>query len=121
LHREIVDAKHALEQILGETVDHFSCPGGQYDQRVLEIARRAGYRSVANSEIHTNHATTNAFSLGRVAVLRDTSLNTFAQICDGRILWKLRLRDVANRTAKKTLGNAAYDRFRALLLGRNSS
>ena len=44
LHREIVEAKLQLEQIVGRVVEHFSCPGGRYDLRVANTARRAGYR-----------------------------------------------------------------------------
>jgi len=29
LQREIADAKAQLEEILGKTVEHFSCPGGR--------------------------------------------------------------------------------------------
>jgi peptidoglycan/xylan/chitin deacetylase (PgdA/CDA1 family) len=121
LRREIVQAKYDLEQVTGQPVEHFSCPGGQYDQRVLAFAHEAGYRSLANSEIHSNGADTNPFSLGRVAVMRGISLRTFTQICDGRILWKFRVRDAANRTAKRLLGNRSYDRLRALLLGTSSN
>src|SRR5271165_132153 len=45
LKREIVDAKLQIEQILGRAIEHFSCPGGRYDARTLEVARRAGFRS----------------------------------------------------------------------------
>ena len=121
LRREVVTAKLDLEQIIGDHVNHFSCPGGQFDNRVLKLARDAGYKSLANSEIHANNEHTDPFSLGRVAVMRGVPLSTFAQICDGRILWKYRLRDATNRTAKRILGNSSYDRLRALLLGSGSN
>jgi peptidoglycan/xylan/chitin deacetylase (PgdA/CDA1 family) len=119
LHHEIVEAKLQLEQILGKQVEHFSCPGGRYSQRVLDVVRRAGYRSVANSEIHTNSPSTDVFALGRVAMLRGTSLNTFREICSGHSLWKLRTRDTARNAVKRALGNRFYDGVRAVLLGRN--
>lgn len=121
LRREVVTAKADLEQITGSSVDHFSCPGGQYDRRVVQLAHEAGYKSLANSAIRANTSQTDPFSLGRVAVLRGTSLDTFKQIYSGRILWKFRLRDTANRTAKRLLGNSSYDRLRAMLLGTRSN
>jgi hypothetical protein len=30
-----VDAKLQIEQIIGHPIEHFSCPGGRYDQRTL--------------------------------------------------------------------------------------
>src|SRR5581483_12462557 len=35
LRREIVDAGKRLEEITGEKVEHFSCPGGRYDHRTV--------------------------------------------------------------------------------------
>jgi len=121
LRREIVTAKNDLEQIVGTPVEHFSCPGGQCDDRVIAIAREGGYSSVATSEIRANEADTDRFALGRVAILRGVPLGIFSQICDGRILWKLRLRDRTNRAAKRALGNSSYDRLRSMLLGARSN
>lgn len=121
LRREIIDAKYVLERITGGRVEHFSCPGGQYDQRVLRLAKEGGYKSVANSEIHANGKDTSHYSLGRVAVMRGVSIGTFGSICDGTLLGKLRMRDNLNRTAKRVLGNAMYDRMRTILLGSNQN
>ncbi len=43
LIREIVDAKLQIEAIIGHPIEHFSCPGGRYDQRTLQVARQAGF------------------------------------------------------------------------------
>jgi peptidoglycan/xylan/chitin deacetylase (PgdA/CDA1 family) len=116
LQREIVQAKAQLEEILGKPVEHFSCPGGRCDARVIQVARRAGYRSVANSRIQVNKRTTDSFALGRIAILRQTELPAFQEICRGEGLWKIQLRDGLRNTAKQVLGNSLYDRSRALLL-----
>lgn len=121
LRREVIDAKHALENITRGQVDHFSCPGGQYDERVLRLAKEGGYKSLANSEIHANGKHTDHYSLGRVAVMRGVSIETFGSICDGTLLGKMRMRDQINRTAKRVLGNSMYDRMRALLLRSNQT
>src|SRR5258708_11065666 len=63
LHREIIDAKSRLEEIVGRPVHHFSCPGGRWSPVVSTMARRGGYRSVATSRIAVNHPTCNPFSL----------------------------------------------------------
>ncbi|MGB6247582.1 MAG: polysaccharide deacetylase family protein [Terriglobales bacterium] len=120
LRREIVDAKTKIEQILGHAIEHLSCPGGRYNQRTLAMARRAGFKTVANSEFHANDAATSPYELGRIAMLRDLSIAQFSAICQGRGLWKKRLQHQARRGVQQLLGNQAYDRLRAILLRESS-
>ena len=117
LKREVVDAKLLIEGIVGHPIEHFSCPGGRYDQRTLRMARHAGFRSVANSEFHANSPAASRYELGRVAMLRDLQIEEFSSICRGRGLWKKRLLNEARRSAQRVLGNRAYDSLRARLLG----
>jgi Polysaccharide deacetylase len=116
LETEIVGAKHKIEEWLGESIHHFSCPGGRYDERTLATARRAGFLTVANSRYHANSASTDRFQLGRVALFRGTDVETFGNLCRGRGLWKKRASDAARRAARQVFGNSAYDRFRAAIL-----
>jgi len=117
LRREIVDSSKQIEDIIGQRVEHFSCPGGRCDERALAVARDAGYRSVATSHPRANSRATNSFSLGRVAIMRGCSEITFERICTGEALPKMRLAESARGAARKLLGNYFYDRFRAVLLG----
>lgn len=117
LGREIVDAKLQIEQMLGHTIEHFSCPGGRYDRRTLETSRRAGFRTVANSEFHANSPSTSPYELGRVAMLRNLSLGEFGETCLGRGLWKNQLQDRVRHGVQRVLGNRVYDKLRTALLG----
>jgi len=117
LKREVVDAKHNIEKILGHPIEHFSCPGGRYDQRTLQMARHAGFATVANSRFCANSPTTNPYNLGRVAMLRDVTLEQFSATCRGRGLWKKGLQHQTRRAVQRVLGNRAYDHLRAILLG----
>jgi len=116
LRREIADAKLRIEQIVGHSIDHFSCPGGRYDRRTLDTARRAGYRTVANSQFHANSPDTDRYELGRIAVLREIALEQFGAICRGEGLWRKRLQDGARQSIRQVLGNRIYDRVRSTLL-----
>jgi len=118
LHREIADSKVMLEDIIGKPVEHFSCPGGRYDSRAITVAKKAGYRSVANSNPRANSASTDRFALGRVAITRDLSTAAFQKLCRGQMLWMLGLRVGLRDSAKRLLGNTAYDRARSALLKR---
>jgi peptidoglycan/xylan/chitin deacetylase (PgdA/CDA1 family) len=117
LHREIVDARSKLQDVTGSVVEHFSCPGGRYNDRIVALVKQAGYRSLATSRIRANSASTDPFSLGRVAVMRTTELTTFERICTGEALWKMRLAESLRGSARQILGNTLYDRVRGGLLG----
>jgi peptidoglycan/xylan/chitin deacetylase (PgdA/CDA1 family) len=116
LHREIVEAKSRLEQIIGQPIDHFSCPGGRFDDRVVEVVKRAGYRTLATSRPQLNFRSTNPYALGRLAVLCDTSEEELARMCRGAGFWKISLQHTLLDSAKKILGNHVYERLRAALL-----
>jgi peptidoglycan/xylan/chitin deacetylase (PgdA/CDA1 family) len=120
LRREIVEAKEKLEQLLGKAVEHFSCPGGRYNERVVAVARASGYHSLSTSRARANSIATNPFALGRVVVRRDTPLKTFQQICRGRGLLQTQFRDSLRGAAKRMLGNPLYDRVRGLLLSKGT-
>lgn len=117
LQREILEAKSQLEQVISKSVEHFSCPGGRFDQRVAQMARQAGYRTVVTSQIHVNSKSTDRFALGRVAVMRSTSLPEFWELCRGRGLWQSRVSLQLREAGRKLLGNSIYDRLRSALLG----
>lgn len=119
--REIADSKHELEQIIGRSIQHFSCPGGRWDRRVAETARQSGYRSVTTSRVAANSRRSDPFALGRVAVMRGTTLATFEKQSKGHGLWELRLRHSARTAAKVMLGNRAYDLVREQILRKNTT
>ncbi|MGA7928916.1 MAG: polysaccharide deacetylase family protein [Candidatus Sulfotelmatobacter sp.] len=116
LQREIAEAKSHLEQVIGRPVEHFSCPGGRFDQRVAQVAGQAGYRTVATSQIRANSKSTAPFALGRIAVMRSTSLPAFLELCSGRGLWLSRANLQLREAARKLLRNSLYDRVRGSLL-----
>jgi peptidoglycan/xylan/chitin deacetylase (PgdA/CDA1 family) len=116
---EIATSKEELEQIIGRSIQHFSCPGGRWDRRVAETARQCGYRSVTTSRIAANSVHSDPYALGRIAILRGTSFASFQQKTKGHALWKLRFRDSARTAAKHLLGNHVYDFVRAQILRKN--
>jgi peptidoglycan/xylan/chitin deacetylase (PgdA/CDA1 family) len=116
LRHELLDARSKLEDAIGKKVEHFSCPGGRYNERTLDVAKQAGYRSLATSRARPNFPSTHPFSLGRVAIMRDTGESTFSRICAGTGLLKTQLTQSARVAARNLMGNRLYDRFRTILL-----
>ena len=80
------------------------------------MARHAGFVSVSNSRFYANSSSTSAYELGRVAILRDISLDDFTATCQGEGLWKKRLSYQARQKAQSVLGNQTYDQLRAVWL-----
>jgi peptidoglycan/xylan/chitin deacetylase (PgdA/CDA1 family) len=50
IHREIVQAKDALEDVLQVSVDTAACPFGAYDRRTLNALRSADFKRVYTSD-----------------------------------------------------------------------
>lgn len=118
LHHEIAEAKTKLEQMTGKPVEHFSCPGGRYDARVIQIAKAARYHTLSTSRPRANSASADPFCLGRIAISRGLSTKSFQKLCRGESLWKLQLRVSLRDGAKRLLGNDTYDQVRTAILGR---
>jgi peptidoglycan/xylan/chitin deacetylase (PgdA/CDA1 family) len=116
LKNEIVTGKDELEQILGRRIEHFSCPGGRWSQRVSQVAREAGYRSVVTSRTGINYAKGDPYRLARVAILRGTSPDEFLRTCRGDKLRVRRGQELLLSGAKTLLGNSTYQRLREVLL-----
>jgi peptidoglycan/xylan/chitin deacetylase (PgdA/CDA1 family) len=118
LRHEIVDAKRELEQVVGRSVKHFSCPGGRWNRRVAELAHKVGYESVACSQIGRNNLTSDRFRLARVPVYRDTSSAEIVRWCKGKGLLSKQAWQSFRSMAARAVGNSAYDRIRKGFLGR---
>jgi peptidoglycan/xylan/chitin deacetylase (PgdA/CDA1 family) len=118
LQDETAGAKDRLEQITGGSVEHFSCPGGRWDRRVIEAVKIAKFRTMATSRTGLNFASTDPFRLTRIAVLNGTSVEVFRRECRGQGLFRARLKERAREAARHVLGNSTYDSLRSLILGR---
>jgi len=117
LREETAVAKDRLEQICGSGVEHYSCPGGRWNARVANAVRSAGFRTMATSRTAINTASTDPFSLARVAVLGGTRGEDLVRICLGEGLFQARFKEVLRDSAKQLLGNRLYDSLRKSLLG----
>jgi peptidoglycan/xylan/chitin deacetylase (PgdA/CDA1 family) len=117
LHDEIVVAKDEIEQMLGRSVKHFSCPGGFWSPEAARIAAEAGFKTVATSRIGMNSPQTDRFRLARVAIYHGASLVHFERVCRGTGLFVAKNKQLLLDEAKNLLGESSYRRMRATLLG----
>jgi peptidoglycan/xylan/chitin deacetylase (PgdA/CDA1 family) len=116
LREETRTAKDRLEQIAGVRVDHFSCPGGRWDARVIHAVKQAGFRTMATSRTGVNFSSTNPFTLARVAILNGINSDALLRISEGKGLMTTRVKEQARDAIKRILGNAVYDSLRGLIV-----
>jgi len=111
LHEELAGSKMRIEQIIGKSVDHFSCPGGRWNKEIANLAREAGYRSMATSRVGVNSHLTDHFQLARIPILAKTKLDEFGDFVAGRGLFRRRVKSTALSAAKWTLGNQLWHKI----------
>ncbi len=116
MREELAASKARLEQITGRPVAHFACPGGRWSRRLAQLAEEIGYDTVSTSRPAINRTDADRYALARVAIMRGTGLDEFADLCRGRGLARRRTEERALRAAKQVLGNAGYERLRGAAL-----
>jgi peptidoglycan/xylan/chitin deacetylase (PgdA/CDA1 family) len=116
LHEETAGAKDTLEQIAGVRVDHFSCPGGRWDARVMGAVKQASFRTMATSRTGVNLSTTDPFALTRVTMLNGTKSDDVLRYCQGKGLLRTQFQEKARDAVKRVLGNSIYDSLRGLIV-----
>jgi len=115
---ELRGSKTDLESILGRPVTQFSIPGGAYDSRVVEIAKRAGYTSVMNSVEGYNADDASAFLLRRFTPRAYSDVAMLKGICEHPSATNARLaiKRAALRVARGVMGEGGYGKLRAKLV-----
>jgi peptidoglycan/xylan/chitin deacetylase (PgdA/CDA1 family) len=78
LHEEIHGSKRELEDCLGSPVEQFCYPYGNFDQRVADSAREAGYLAATTTRRGRAVAGSDPWQLPRVQVARHHALPQFA-------------------------------------------
>ena len=116
---EIVNAKEKLEQVLGQAVEHYSCPNGRFNQQVVAKVRDAGYSSFATSHPRLYTGASDRYSIGRIPVLRSITTRQVQSLCEGHGLWPLAFGQFSRRTLQSLLGDRLYDHLRSTLLSRS--
>jgi peptidoglycan/xylan/chitin deacetylase (PgdA/CDA1 family) len=116
LDDELFGSKADLEAILGRNVTQFSIPGGAYDDRVADAARRAGYQTVFNSVEGYNDDTV-AFLRRRFTPRAYSDVAMLRDICEHPARTKARI--AAKRAllggARAVMGRR-YDRLRTYVV-----
>jgi peptidoglycan/xylan/chitin deacetylase (PgdA/CDA1 family) len=122
IERELAGSKADLEAILKAPVTRFSIPGGDYDDRVVDAARRAGYSAVLNSVEGYNSTKTSPFLLQRFTPRSYSGVAMLAGICERprSTAARLAIKRTALAVARGLMGRAGYERLRGTVVSRVS-
>lgn len=118
LEAELVDSKRLLEQQLGIPVRAFAAPGGFWNGRVAEAAKRAGYDAVWVSTIGTNGRETSPSALRRVVVRQPFSAERIVSMVEGwrPAFWWAASHQRLIRLLKRLLGVYWYEQLKRRLV-----
>jgi len=110
IRSELEGSKKSIEDRIGRAVDHVSMPQGVYDNRVIELVRQAGYRSVCTSEPGVRHTAGNPAVIGRINIAGHYDQARFEGIIRGELsqLLPMMLNKKAKNLVKCLVGYGTY-------------
>lgn len=120
IQEELSASKKHLERNLGVPVESLSIPRGFCNDKIIRMAREAGYRYIFVSEKPAGVVPTpagvgtNCFS--RVAVKSSWTIDRFAQAVRGKAPFRETILMSCKNGVKKILGGSAYDWARRMML-----
>ena len=114
--QELFESKEQIEKKLRTPVDFFSLPGGFGSLKVMETAKKIGFRAVCTSEPGLNpiHFGEEGFRvLKRFLITRQTSLQSFQAIVEGKrnTILACKGKDCFKTLAKNIIGSRRYYRL----------
>lgn len=77
LRKQLVQSKQALEWRLGKKVEYLAYPGGEYDQRVIQMAKEAGYRAAFTVNFGRDRQNSTLYTLNRIPIFGSQSHTLF--------------------------------------------
>ncbi|AJQ29110.1 polysaccharide deacetylase family protein [Pelosinus fermentans] len=77
IRNQLVKSKEAIEWRLGKKVDYLAYPGGEYDQRVIGLAKEAGYRAAFTVNFGRDRINSTLYTLNRIPIFGGQSHTFF--------------------------------------------
>ena len=122
LEEELKRSKGEMESRLGKKVDALSAPGGRCNEQVLAACARNGYRRVFTSDPWTESERLSEIDIfGRWMVTRQMSEIQLGNMVEGEGLGFQHAKYLLKETAKKVLGDRAYQSLWRSLSRKNES
>jgi len=77
IRNQLVQSKAALEWRLGKKVDYLAYPGGEYDQRVIQLTKEVGYRAAFTVNFGRDRINSTLYTLNRIPIFGGESHTFF--------------------------------------------
>ncbi|MBP2633519.1 MAG: polysaccharide deacetylase [Firmicutes bacterium] len=77
IRNQLIKSKEAIEWRLGKKVDYLAYPGGEYDQRVIQLAKEAGYRAAFTVNFGRDRINSTLYTLNRIPIFGGQSHTFF--------------------------------------------
>jgi peptidoglycan/xylan/chitin deacetylase (PgdA/CDA1 family) len=87
LWNELDGSRRCLEDLIGKAVTAIAYPHGSVDQRVVDMAKKAGYTTGACSHFDINSSNQNPLLLSRTEIVAEDSERVFIQKVSGAWDW----------------------------------
>jgi peptidoglycan/xylan/chitin deacetylase (PgdA/CDA1 family) len=68
ISNQLFKSKEALEWRLGKKVEYLAYPGGEYDQRVIQLTKDAGYRAAFTVNFGRDRVNSTLYTLNRIPI-----------------------------------------------------
>mgnify|MGYP003381846839 CR=1 FL=1 len=85
LYAETVESRRMIEAEIGQEVSSFCYPNGNFDHRVAECVRGAGYKVAVGTQWGSNRYNDNPFSLKRHDMVTANSINRHGNMSRSRV------------------------------------
>ncbi len=89
LHYEVAESRRELEARLGVSIDSFSYPNGDYDERIIRAVQSARYSQAVTTKSGTNRRADSLFRLRRCDMQADHVKSEAGTPCESRLAWRL--------------------------------
>jgi len=76
ISNQLLKSKEALESQIGKKVEYLAYPGGEYDQRVIQLTKNMGYRAAFTVNFGRDRVNSTMYTLNRIPVFGG-GLHTF--------------------------------------------
>jgi len=68
INNQLIKSKEVLEWRLGKKIEYLAYPGGDYDQRVIQLTRAAGYRAAFTVNFGRDMENSTLYTLNRIPI-----------------------------------------------------
>jgi len=110
---ELLESKWILESVVKQSINYFAFPGGHYNENVLKLLKRAGYKGACSCLQGKNAIKTNPFLLKRIEIRGNVTNNKFKQTFNIVYIECYQFIDLVKRSFRKAMGLNTYSNIRS--------